>query len=401
VMAGHDVFSPELIEKYFSHYLPSLGIGRERFFQLGHYDSTAPLNFNMTVLALNIAEHRSAVSRLHEGVTRAMWQGLWPDASEDQIPISYVTNGIHVPSWVAPEIHYLLSKYLGKDWMREHDNPQLWEKLRDIPNHELWTVCQRLRRKLVGAIRERMRSRWMEDGLSWPQMMAMGSLLDPEVLTIAYARRFAEYKRPALVFRDIERLKRIVTNPWHPVQIIFAGKSHPADLPSKALLKQVYSQAAAPQFQGRIAFVEDYDIHMARYLVQGVDVWLNVPRRLQEACGTSGMKASLNGVLQLSVLDGWWHEGYNGQNGWAVGSELATDGREEEDAADAESIYQQLEEKIIPLYYQRDVNGIPQAWVDMMKEAMRTLVPAFSARRMFKEYTERMYLQAARALEGV
>lgn len=401
VMAGHDIFAPEIMEKYFGGYWTSLGIDRDRFYQLGRYDSAAPQGFNMTVLALNMADHRAAVSQLHVGVTRNMWQGLWPDASEDQIPISYVTNGIHVPSWVAPELYYLLEKYLGKDWIKEHDSAQLWEKILDIPNNELWTVCQRLRRKLVGAIRERMRSRWMEDDITWPQMMAMGSLLDPEVLTIAYARRFTEYKRPALLFRDIERLKRMVTNPWHPVQIIFAGKSHPADLPSKALLKQVYSQAAAPQFQGRIVFVEDYDVHIARYLVQGVDVWLNVPRRLQEACGTSGMKAALNGVLQLSVLDGWWHEGYNGQNGWAVGNEAVADGPGEEDAADADSIYQQLEEKIIPLYYDRDVNGVPQGWVNMMKESMHTLAPVFCARRMLKEYTERMYLQAAKAVGSV
>ncbi len=401
VMAGHDVFSPELVERYFRHYWASLSIDRDGFYRLGQYDGTAPQGFNMTVLALNMAEHRSAVSQLHEGVTRNMWQRLWPEASEDQIPISSVTNGIHVPSWVAPELSSLLDRYLGKDWMREHDDARLWEKIMDIPGQELWAVCQKLRRKLVGAIRERMRRRWMEDGLTWPQMMAMGSLLDPEVLTVAYARRFAEYKRPALIFHDVERLKRIVTNPWHPVQIVFAGKSHPADLPSKVLLKQVYSQAAAPEFQGRIVFVEDYDLHMARYLVQGVDVWLNVPSRLQEACGTSGMKAALNGVLQFSVLDGWWHEGYNGRNGWAVGNETVMDGRAEEDATDAESIYEQLKEAIVPLYYRRDVNGIPQDWVHMMKESMRTLAPAFSARRMLKEYVERMYLRAAGDMKGV
>jgi len=267
--------------------------------------------------------------------------------------------------------------------------------LLEIPDDELWAVRLRLKRKLVGAIRERMRSRWVEDNVPWRQIMAMGALLDPEALTIAFVRRFTDYKRPTLIFRDVNRLKRIINDQWHPVQIIFAGKSHPADFPSKCLLQQVYALATDREFQGRIVFIEDYDMHMARYLVHGVDLWLNTPRRLREACGTSGMKATLNGVLHLSVRDGWWHEGYNGSNGWALGSDLHTVEPEEEDEADAEALYRLLEEEVVPLYYARDRTGVPRGWIRLVKEAIRSIVPVFCTRRMLKEYTERMYQAAA------
>ena len=399
VLAGHDTFSAQLVDKYFSSYWETCGINREAFFHLGQQDCSEPRVFNMTVLALRMADQRCAVSQLHEKVTRKMWHALWPELPEDQVPISHVTNGIHVPSWIAAELYLLFEKYLGKDWLNKHDDSKLWDLLMEIPDDALWTVCQRLKRKLVGAIRERMRNRWMEDDVAWRQMLAMGSLLDPEVLTIAFARRFTEYKRPALIFHDIERLKRIVTNRWHPVQIIFAGKSHPADLRSKQLLQQVYSRAVERDFQGRIAFVEEYDMHMARYLSQGVDLWLNTPRRLQEACGSSGMKASLNGVLHLSVPDGWWHEGYNGSNGWVLDDDLDMT-PEEEDEKDAEALYHLLEAEIVPLYYARDVHGVPHGWIRMLKEAMRSIVPTFCSRRMLKEYTERMYRPAARQMTG-
>jgi starch phosphorylase len=394
-LAGHDVFPVELVEKYFQNYWESLGINRETFLQLGQQDGSEPQAFNMTVLALKLANQRNAVSQLHRKVTQRMWHGLWPEVPEEQVPISYVTNGIHVPTWIAPELYYLFEKYLRKEWIKEHDNNILWQRLLDIPDDELWAVHQKLKRKLEGAIRERLRSRWIEDDVPWAQLMAMGAALDPEALTIAFVRRVAEYKRPALIFRDIERLKRIVNNESYPVQIIFSGKSHPADFPSKHLLQQVYTMATDPEFQGRIVFVEDYDMHIARYLSQGVDVWLNTPRRLQEACGTSGMKASLNGVLHLSVRDGWWYEGYNSNNGWAIGDSPDAFKPEEEDARDAEAFYRLLEEEVVPLYYNRDRSGMPYLWVRRVKEAMRAIVPTFSARRMLKEYTERMYHPAA------
>ena len=401
VLAGHDVFLAQLVEKYFRRYWESLGIDRETFFQLGQQAGSGTQGFNMTALAFRMASQRCAVSQLHGKVTRRMWHSLWPEVPEEQVPISHVTNGIHVSSWVAPELYYLFEKYLGKDWIKEHDDKRLWERVLNIPDDELWAVRQRLKRKLVGAIRERMRSRWVEDNVPWGQMMAMGALLDPEVLTIGFARRFTEYKRPALIFYDIERLKRIVANQWQPVQIIFAGKSHPADFPSKLLLQQVYALATDREFQGRIVFVEDYDMHVARYLVQGMDLWLNTPRRLQEASGTSGMKASLNGVPHLSVRDGWWYEGYNGANGWAIGDDLKVPDTVAEDKADAEALYQLLEKEIVPLYYERDRAGVPHGWLRIVKEAIRSVVPAFCACRMLKEYTERMYIPAAQSLRGV
>jgi len=397
VLAGHDRFSAELLEKYFSDYRESLGIDRETFLRLGLQNDGSTQTFNMTALALRMANQRCGVSQLHGEVTRRMWHVLWPEVSEDQVPICHVTNGVHVPSWVAPELASLFEKYLGRNWMKQHDDSGLWEGVFDIPDEELWAVHQQLKRKTVGAVRERMRSRWVEDDAPWWQAMAMGALLDPEALTVAFVRRFAEYKRPALVFRDIERLKRIINNESCPVQIVFAGKSHPADSSSKHLLHEVYTLAAGRDFQGRIAFIEDYDMHMARYLVQGVDVWLNTPRRLQEACGTSGMKASLNGVLHLSVRDGWWHEGYDGSNGWAIGADLDGLEPEEDDGADAERLYGLLEEEVIPLYYARDRGGVPRGWIRMVKQAIRSIAPVYSTRRMLKEYTEKVYRTAAEA----
>jgi starch phosphorylase len=396
VAAGHDVFPVPLVEKYFHNYWESLGISRETFLELGQQDSASDQGFNMTVLALKMAGHRNAVSQLHGKISRRMWHGLWPKVKENETPISYITNGIHVPTWSAPEMSRLYEKYLGQDVSKRYDDTKLRELVLTIPDEELWTLRQILKRKLIGAMVERARQCTTERVCAAHQVLAMGALLDSEVLTIGFVRRFTEYKRPALVFHDIERLKRIVSDRWHPVQIIFAGKSHPADFPSKQLLHHIYNLAADREFQGRIAFVEDYDMHMARYLVQGVDVWLNTPRRLQEACGTSGMKASVNGVLHLSVRDGWWYEGYNGANGWAIGDEVEAYNPQEEDNSDAEALYRLLEEEIVPLYYQRDRGGVPHGWMHTVKEAIGSIVPVFCARRMLKEYTERMYIPAAR-----
>ncbi|MFC1967877.1 alpha-glucan family phosphorylase [Chloroflexota bacterium] len=394
VLAGHDTFSAQLLEKFFSSYWESLGIDRETFLRLGLQDGDTAQTFNMTAFALRMANQCCAVSQLHGEVTRRMWHGLWPQVPEDEVPIAHVTNGVHVSSWVAPEVYNLFEKYLGRNWINEHDDSRLWERVSVIPDEELWATHQLMKRKLIGSMREGARNRWVEDNVPPKQMLALGMLFSPETLTIGFVRRFTEYKRPTLTFRDINRLKRIINDPWHPVQIVFAGKSHPADFSSKNLLHEVYALAADREFQGRIAFVEDYDMHMARYLVQGVDVWLNTPRRLQEACGTSGMKASLNGVLHLSVRDGWWHEGYNGTNGWAIGGDLDALRPEEEDAADAEVLYRLLEEEIVPLYYARDHDGVSHGWIRMVKEAIRSVVPVYSARRMLKEYTEKIYRAA-------
>ena len=395
VQAGHDVFPAQLVDKYLEGCYQSLGIGREAFYQLGQQTGSDTQSFNMSALGMRMASVRCAVSKLHGEVTRRMWHGLWPDVVEDQVPVLAITNGIHVPSWVAPELYSLLERHLNGDWISRHDDYQIWQRLLDVPDEELWAVHQLLKHKLINTVRHRARRCWLTDSTAPAELPAMGTLLDPEVLTIVFARRFTEYKRPTLIFRDIERLKRITTNAWRPVQFIFAGKSHPADLPSKLLINQVYRLALDRQFQGRIAFVENHNMHLARYLVHGADVWLNTPRRTREACGTSGMKASLNGVLHLSVSDGWWHEGFNGANGWVIGADTSASSPEAEDEADAEALYRLLEEEIIPLYYTRDRNGVPYGWMRMVKEAIRSIVPAFCARRMLKEYAERMYWPAA------
>lgn len=401
VMAGHDIFEASLMEKYFGAYWKSLGIDRETFFRLAQPDKgTATSRFNMTALALRLANYRYGVSQLHEKVTRKMWSGLWPDLPEEKVPISHVTNGIHVPTWLAPETCHLYDKYAGKDWIDRHDDPDIWQKLVDMPDEELWSAHRRLKMKLLSTVHDSIRTRWIEDDIPLKHVLAMGVLLDPDTLTIAFTRRFTEYKRPSLLLHDIERLKRIITKQFAPVQIIYAGKSHPADLRSKSLLQQVYNDATDRDFQGRIIFVEDYNLHVAHYLVQGVDVWLNNPRRWQEASGTSGMKAALNGVLNLSVRDGWWHEGYNGSNGWAIGPDVNDYRPEDEDEADAESLYNLLEKEVVPLYYNRDRNGVPHGWVRMMKESIRSTVPFFSAMRMLKEYTGQAYQPAARAISA-
>lgn len=395
VPAGHDVFPVELVDKYLHGYWESMGVSRDTVLKLGQWEGSTERTFNMTIFALRTADHRNAVSRLHGQTARRMWGALWPGKKEEDVPISHITNGIHVLTWVAPEMSRLYEKYLGEDIAQRYDDPVIKERVLSIPDEDLWAARLTLKRKLIAAMIERARQCCLERECSARQIIGMGALLDPDVLTIGFVRRFTEYKRPALVFYDVERLKRIITDRWRPVQIIFAGKSHPADFPSKQILHQVYVLATDREFQGRIAFVEDYDMHMARYLVQGVDVWLNTPRRLQEACGTSGMKAAANGVLHLSVRDGWWFEGYNGANGWAIGDDRVGSDPREEDRVDAESLYRLLEEEIVPLYYERDRAGIPRGWLGKVKESIGSIVPYFSTRRALKEYTEKMYLPAA------
>ncbi len=392
VPAGHDTFTVQLVEKYFRDYWKELGIDRETFLKMGQQYDFGDQNFNMTVLGLKLANHRNAVSRLHRKVTQKMWHGLWPEVKPDEVPISHITNGIHVLTWVAPEMSHLYEKYLGPDIAKKYDDTGLRKRILEIPDEEIWGVRQLLRRKLIGAMQERVQKCWSGSECTAQQVVALGALISADVLTIGFVRRFAEYKRPALIFHDIEWLKRIVNNPWQPVQIVFAGKSHPADFASKFLLHQVYTTATDRGFQGRIAFVEDYDMHIARYLVQGIDVWLNTPRRLQEACGTSGMKAATNGVLHLSVPDGWWREGYNGSNGWCIGEDTDNFNPAEEDKNDAAALYQLLEKEVIPLFYQRDRSGIPHGWVRLLKESIGSIVPVFNSRRMLKEYVEQMYL---------
>lgn len=388
VEAGHDVFPEELIEEYFKNYWPSLGLDRERFMELGRAPGRS--GWNMTALALKLAGRSNGVSRRHGIVSRAMWQNLWPGRSAEKVPIGHVTNGVHLATWVNQRLASVFKHYLGPDWQVRQDDPAFWAKVERIPDEELWMLHLNNKRDLLNLVRSRARQHWMKDRIDASQVLAGGSLLDPNALTIGFARRFASYKRAALILSDLPRLKKILLDPWKPVQIIFAGKAHPADDAGKLLIQRIYQLARDPEIGGRIAFIEDYDMHIARYFVQGCDLWLNNPLPPLEACGTSGQKAAINGVLNFSVLDGWWEEGYNRQNGWAISEGMQSpDGNR--DGMDAESIYRLLEEKVVPLYYDQASDGLPKGWLKMMKESILSVAPAFCAARMVKEYAKNLY----------
>lgn len=391
VAAGHDIFPAALMEKYFQSFWPSLGLDRDSFLQLGIHPEEPDAGFNMTVLALKLSGYRNGVSRKHGEVASRMWQGLWPEKETAHPPIDYVTNGIHIPTWIEPKFELLFNKYLGSDWLEDHDNPYLWEMIDEIPDDELWKTHMWLKIKLFTVIREKVRQRWANDRIHPSIPIAGGTFLDPSVLTIGFARRFATYKRADLLLHDADRLIRMLSDSNQPVQIIFAGKAHPDDEAGKLLLQKIFNACRNPDFSGRLAFVEDYGEQFAQYLVHGVDVWLNNPVPPMEACGTSGMKACLNGVPQVSIPDGWWLEGYNGKNGWIFDG--GGDG-EERNARDAAALYQLLEEKIIPLYYQVEENGIPSGWVRIMKNAVKSVAAHFSARRMVQDYAEKFYSKA-------
>jgi len=392
VPAGNDQFPLWLIDKYFAQIWSELGMTRDQFIDLGRQAQPWGETFVMPVLALKLSERANAVSELHGQVSRKMWSFLWPNEKVENVPIGYVTNGVHTGTWLARRMGLLFSKYLGKDWVDHLDDPALWEKVVNIPDHDLWETRRHLKNKLVNFANERTRMQWRNGTLTASQVVAGGVFLEPYSLTIGFARRFATYKRANLIFRDFDRLMKMINDPHMPVQIIFAGKAHPADEPGKLIIQQVYRAVKESRSGGRLIFLEDYDINLARYLVQGVDVWMNTPRRPNEASGTSGMKAALNGGLNFSILDGWWREGFNNHNGWSIGSDAEYTNPEEQDAADAQSIYETLENQIIPLFYERNADNIPAEWLKMVKENMRTLTPQFSLRRMLKEYVTDYYL---------
>ncbi len=390
VAAGHDVFPFSLMDKYFSSYYTLCGLNRETFLQLGVNPEMPAAGFNMAALGLRMTSFHNGVSKKHGEVSRSMWRSLWPDKKEEDIPIDHITNGIHVPTWIEPKIELLFNEHLGKNWKDRHDDQELWKVVDHIPDKELWQIYMWLKVKLFNAVRYQTRLRWIEASANPLNVVSSGTLFDPLTLTIGFARRFATYKRACLIFSDIERLKRILNNRWKPVQIIFAGKAHPADDEGKRILQRVFNASCDPSLGGRIAIVENYDEQLAQYMVHGVDLWLNNPVPPLEASGTSGMKAALNAVPQLSILDGWWIEGYNGKNGWA----FEGTGSDEKDAA---AIYDLLEKEIIPLYYKQDEDGVPREWVKVMKEAIKSTGPQFSARRMVKEYAEKFYKHALEA----
>jgi len=396
VPAGHDVFPFTLIEKYFGSYIPLLGMDRDDFFALGIDPRNPQAGFNMTALALRMSAYCNAVSKKHQEVAIQMWQHLWDEMGASRKPIDHITNGVHVPTWIDYRIANLFNRYLGPSWLADHDNSSIWEMVDDIPGEELWRVHRLLKMIMIAVMQERARERWMEH--ADPNIiLASGVMFDPNTLTLGFARRFASYKRASLIMQDLSRLQGILNHPKRPVQIVFAGKAHPADNSGKQLIQQVFNIAKDPSFGGRIAFVEDYDEELAQYLVHGVDVWLNNPLPPFEASGTSGMKAGINGVPHLSVLDGWWIEGYRGKNGWAFDG--AADHNSDQD--DSKELYTILEEQIVPLYYSRDDAGVPQGWVQVMKESIKSTVPNFSSRRMVKEYALKFYQEALRYSNGL
>ena len=395
VPAGHDVFPHHLMDRYFAGYWEQLGLSRDEFLRLGETPESSGHGFNMTALVMRLSAHVNGVSREHGRVTREMWRHFWPGLPTEQIPIRSVTNGIHAPTWISPELHHLYSKSLSPTWTSSCDDPAMWQRVMDIPDHELWAIRQTMKRKLMGFIRERARTGWMQGHLQPAQVLSRGTLLDPEALTIGFARRFATYKRATLLFHDLERLKQLLQNRWRPVQLIFAGKAHPADEPGRYFIHEVLTFCQDHKLGGHIAFLEDYDMHVAKFLVQGVDIWLNTPRFPLEASGTSGMKAAINGVLNLSVLDGWWAEGYNGANGWGIQPLSEQADTKAQDDHDVEQLYRILEQEAVPLYYQRDRDHIPRGWLHMVKECIRTVAPQFCTTRMVKDYVGMLYTAAA------
>jgi len=397
VPAGHDRFGPDLVEEHLGVFREKIQLSHEAFMALGRVnpgDTNEP--FCMTVLALKGSRHANGVAALHGDISRRMWQVLWPNRPEAEVPIGHITNGVHVLSWIAPQMHKLFETRLAHNWPTRMIHPDIWEKVSEIDDGELWENHQILNMRLINFVRRRLKRRAerLEDHETIQQI---DQILDPDILTIGSARRLATYKRGDLILSQPERLVKLVADPKRPLQIIFAGKSHPRDDEGKKILQRIIQYAKNPELKRRIVFVEDYDYNVARHLVQGVDVWLNTPRRPMEACGTSGQKVVLNGGLNLSILDGWWNEGYNGRNGFAIGHGGMHSDPNEQNRRDSEFLYQTLEQEVIPLYYERDGGGIPHQWVQRVKESMKSLGWCFCADRMVRDYALRFYLAAAGA----
>ncbi len=400
VPAGNDAFDEQLMKNYFGVYPKEVGIDWKRFMELGQMTVDPEPVFSMTILALRTSRFANGVSKLHGEVSQALWQGVWKDVPVNEIPITSITNGVHVKTWAAGEFHELYAKYLGKDWEDYMADPEYWRGVIDIPDEVLWNLHQTLKLRTIEFIRDRVKKQRLRNGESPEEVRHVNRLLNAEVLTVGFARRFATYKRGALLFSNPDRLLKIVTNPERPVQFVFAGKAHPADDGGKKIIQQVYDYSRDPKFENRIVFVENYDINVGRRLYHGCDLWLNNPLRPLEASGTSGMKLPPNGGLNLSVLDGWWPESYNGKNGWAIGADLPNDPiRHPSDAlqneVDISSLFQVLENQIVPLYYAKPDGLLPLAWIQLMRESIRTVVPVFNTHRMVSEYSRRLYEPAA------
>ncbi|MFA5027681.1 MAG: alpha-glucan family phosphorylase, partial [Candidatus Methylomirabilota bacterium] len=395
VPAGIDVFPVELMDRYLAACGAGLGLGRDELLALGRPPTAGPQDgFSMAILAIRLSATTNGVSRLHGRTSRRMWAGLWPEVPVEDLPIGAVTNGVHVRGWVSHDMAGLFDAYLGPRWVTEPADLSVWERVEQIPDAELWRTHERRRERLAAFARRRLRMQLEQRGVPTAERDQAEEVLDPKALTIGFARRFATYKRATLLFRDPERLARILNDPLRPVQVIFAGKAHPADQEGKDFIRQIVHFARRPEFRQRVVFLEDYDMKVGRYLYQGVDVWLNTPRRPLEASGTSGMKAAVNGAINLSILDGWWDEGYDRTNGWAIGQGEEYEDSAYQDQVESQALYQVLENEIVPMFYARGRDGLPREWTRRMKSAMRTVCPVFSATRMVQEYAERMYLPA-------
>ncbi len=392
VPAGIDMFSPDLMLRYFKSYIPSLKLDEEGFLALGREDvSNKKQGFSMAVLAIRLADSINGVSWLHGDVSRHMWHNIWPQVPPSDVPIRHITNGIHTRSWLSREIADLLDRYLGDAWRDEPTDQSVWENVNQIPDEELWRAHERSRERLVAWTRQQLKEQLIKRGGSYDEIATAEEVLDPEALTIGFARRFATYKRGALLLRDPERLRRLITDTKRPVQFVFAGKAHPADNEGKELIRAIVQFSRQADVRRRVVFLENYDMNIARYLVQGVDVWLNTPRRGMEASGTSGMKAAANGVLNCSILDGWWVEGYAPDLGWAIGRGETYNDANTQDSIESQALYDILEKQIVPLFYQRTADRIPKEWIARMKNCMRKLAPVFNTNRMVQDYTEMFY----------
>jgi starch phosphorylase len=395
VPAGIDTFSPEMMLKYFKTYFPTLKLDEEGFLALGREDvASKKQGFSMAVLAIRLADSVNGVSALHGQVSRKMWHNLWPQVPPDEVPIQSVTNGIHVRSWLAPDIFFIFDRYFSRKWESDPTDQSVWEGVMQIPDEELWRAHERCRERLVAWTRNALREQLVRRGASFDDIALAESVLDPEALTFGFARRFATYKRGALILRDMARLQRLLEDTKHPIQFVFAGKAHPADHEGKELIKTIVNFARSPSMRRRVVFLENYDINIARCLVQGVDVWLNTPRRGMEASGTSGMKAAANGVPNCSILDGWWVEAYAPDLGWAIGrGESYADGNVQ-DQLESQALYDIIEKQIIPQFYHRSIDNIPREWIARMKMCIRKLAPVFNTNRMVREYAEKFYIPA-------
>ena len=393
VPAGNDIFPMSLVEKYFKGYWTKLGIDKDTFLHLGTKpNGSLEEGFNMGILALKLAGKKNGVSKLHGAVSRELFGDIWPEIASNESPITHITNGIHTCSWLAPNLKKLYNKYLVPYWQDSIQVQDTWNKINNIPNAELWTEHKKRKEKLLELVKENVTNNMKANGIGFDEISEMTSKLNPNALTIGFARRFATYKRATLIFRDLERITQILNNSDRPVQLIFAGKAHPADKEGQDLIRYIHEISRKPQFKGKIFILENYNIGIARYLVSGVDVWLNNPRRPMEASGTSGQKASVNGVINFSVLDGWWAEGYNSKNGWTIGTNEEYASYEIQDDADSNSIYHTLESKIIPTYYEKDENGISNKWMEIMKNSIISTGCEYSTSRMLCDYTNKLYM---------